>query len=173
MMMGEKLEGGFEVRLLRDLALLLVSLSTIGVSVLSGAFLAPAEAASKRQAWQKWLESEYEKVRQDSAQLLELAHKLAGEAHKHQGNPIEPAWLTEVDELERRAEELRKAVEQVDEKFLSLPVLEQAETIEKQSRELGRAWERSREAKRLKRLRELAREMEKKAEGIADRMRQP
>ena len=171
-MIGEKQERDFKVRLLRGRAPL-VLVSTIGFWVLSGAFLAPAEAGSRRQAWQKWLASEYAKVRQDTVRLRELAQSLVVEAHEHKGNPIEPTWLTEVQELEKRAEELQKAVEQVDENFLPLPALEQAETIEKQSRELRRAWERSREAKRLKPLRQLAREMEKKAEDIADRMRGP
>lgn len=115
----------------------------------------------------------HKKVKKDSEQLAALARALRTEALKHKQNPLTPALLERIQVLERRAQELQAAVAAVDENFLSVPGLTSAEEIRSEAKWLQETFAHSRPEKQGKKLRALAREIEKHAGSLADRMRLP
>ena len=134
---------------------------------------APDQSRWSREQWKRWLESEHQRVQKDSERLVELAHQLGAEAKQRTGNPVLAAWLDRIRDLETRAVGLQESVAKIDENFLSVAVVQEARAIELEVHELRETWQESPESKRLKPMCHLAREMEKKADAIADRMRMP
>lgn len=131
----------------------------------------PVNTPSQRQ--KLWLQSVHKKVKKDSEQLVGLAGEMRAEATKHKGNPVSPALLARIESLETRAGELQKLVAAVDENILSVQVVTAAEGIKGEARALQGALAASPPGRPANKLRDLARQMEKRADAIADHMRLP
>lgn len=120
-----------------------------------------------------WLRAAHKKVKKDSEKLTTLAQELRAEAFNHQHHSLTPEVLERIQALEKRAEELQREVEAVDENFLSVTVITEAREIEDEAEALQDLFAEQVPGRPGGKLRELAREIEKRADSIADRMRLP
>lgn len=124
-------------------------------------------------ARQEWLKAEHEKVRKDSERLVVLTRNLRFEAAQSQAKPLPPGTVERAALLEDKAKELMKATEAVDENFLSLRVVSLAAEIRDVARLLRKSFEESPAKARLERFRLLTREIERRADSVHKRAREP
>lgn len=124
----------------------------------------------RRQAWLKWA---HKKTKKDCERLIALAKDLRVEAFKQKQHPLPAEVLERIQALEKQTRELKAAVAQVDENFLSVPVVTSAKEIKSEARELKDTFSHTLPGKAGKKLHKLAREIEKKADSVADRMSLP
>jgi hypothetical protein len=128
---------------------------------------------SPRQERDLWLQAALEKVDKDSERLLTLTEELRKEAEGPKSKPLSAAVLERVVKLEKQARELREAVEALDENFLSVEVVEGAHDIREEAKSLGKLFAAKLSGQKREKLRRLAREIEKRADSVYDRMRRP
>lgn len=124
-------------------------------------------------ARQEWLKAEHDKVLKDSERLVVLTRNLRFEAAQPQSNPLPPGTVDRTSFLEDKAKELMKATEAVDENFLSLRVVTLAADIRDVARLLRKSFEESPARAKLVRFRLFAREIERRADSIHKRTREP
>ncbi|MFQ5662599.1 MAG: hypothetical protein ACE5HL_02060 [Terriglobia bacterium] len=123
-----------------------------------------------RRQWRKW---GYEKVKNDCERLMTLVQDLRKAALGHEEGLVAPAVQKRIQALEKQARELRAAVAAVDENVLSLSVIRRAEEIKVGARSLRKRFDEGPREKRRKKLRDLVRKIEKRADSVADHMRSP
>ncbi len=128
---------------------------------------------SPQQERELWLQAAWEKVDKDSERLLTLTEELRKEAESHKSRSLSAAVLERVLKLEKQARELREAVEALDENFLSVEAVEGARDIREEAKSLGKLFAAKLSGQKREKLRRLAREIEKRAGSVYDRMRRP
>lgn len=138
--------------------------------VASDAWQVSSESEAKLRQWRKW---SYRKVRKESERLVVLAQDLCKEVRAQEGKQLSSTVEERVRALEKQARELRAAVAAVDENILSLSVVRRAEEIKNEARSLREIFEKRFQGKQRKKLRDLARKIEKRADFVADHMRSP
>ena len=125
-----------------------------------------------RQTLQEWLKSEHDKVVKDSDRIVVLARNLRDEVEKA-ALPLPPVISERARELEAKAKQLKEALQDVDENFLSVRVMTLAEEIRDQARSLRKSFEDSPSRRKLERFRLFSREIEQRAEAIRKRVGDP
>lgn len=114
-----------------------------------------------------WLRSVHESIAKDAERVAVLAHEL------RDAEALVPALRQRLQALEVRALELQVTVGAANEHLLSLQAVRRAEEIKSEARALRRALEENGARDSSRKLRQLAREMEKRADSVADRIRWP
>jgi hypothetical protein len=127
----------------------------------------PPPRYSKEARRQAWLRSAHNSVRKDAERVAALAHELRG------AEALVPALRERLQALEVRALELQATVDAANEHLLSLQAVRRAEEIKSEARALRRALDENGAGNSGRKLRQLAREMEKRADAVADRIRLP
>lgn len=150
---------------------LLLCLLVVSLPELTARGLQP-QWANRRQR-QAWLKSEYGKVKKDSERLVTLTRDLRQEALKRKPNPLPPALLDRIEALETRARKLQEAVAALNENILSVPMVASAEEIKNEAKSLRESFPSRSSDTWWKKLRNLAHEIEKRADSVHDRLRYP
>lgn len=128
---------------------------------------------SRFKVMQRWLRSEHQKLTKDCQRLVESAQQLREEAEPHKGESVSWELFERVQEVGRKALLLQAELEEVDENFLSVPVVVLAEEIREEGKALQKYFSDHLPDHPGKRLSSLADDVEDRADDVADRMRLP
>jgi hypothetical protein len=149
--------------------------AVVSIACLALAAGVPGLAALQRPAfdWQAWLKSEYKKVARDSEELVKLTAELCELAQEEVKARLAADLRKRVHALERQAQELRDAVQSMDENVLSVDVVNLSHRIREEAKALKKEFERNPNRRQRDKLRRLARRIEKRADSVYDRTRSP
>ena len=122
---------------------------------------------------QAWLRHVHGSVQKDADRVAALVKELRAEADERPAEALGPGFFERLEALEEKVKELGEAVAAANENFLSLQAVGRAEEIKTECRALREFLSEKVRGVSTRKLRQLAREMEKRADSVADRIRLP
>lgn len=116
----------------------------------------------------------HRRIQGDLRRLAKLSEELQERARKHKSELLTPSQRAEIAQLQASVGRLRDEFQKSDPFILALDIVERAENIRAQAKNLQEYFDEvDRGAHQFSKLQTLAREIEKRAERVAKRLRNP
>ncbi len=133
--------------------------------------VAPILTGKQQRELLRW---NHRRIQRDIRQLAKLSDELQERARKHKSELLTPEQRAEIAQLQVSAETLREEFDKTDPFILALGIVERAESIRTQAKNLREYFEAAnRDAHQFSKLQTLVREIEKYAERVGKRLRYP